>query len=77
MFGWFYHSTLGISLKKLYQSCCEKFLVSSDMALRSQLTEFIDHKLIKLKRSVDGTENILIPIENNLLEQFLDQQKCT
>ncbi|CAO1429602.1 unnamed protein product [Diamesa serratosioi] len=65
----------GISFKELYSTCREAFLVSSDIALRAQLTEFLDHKLAKMKRSVDGSENIKIPIKNFLLEQFLSEEK--
>lgn len=63
----------GMSFKELYSSCRESFLVSSDVALRAQLTEFLDHKLAKLKRTIDGAENITIPIKNVLLEQFLSE----
>ena len=34
----------------LYTRCREKFLVNSDTNLRAQLTEFKDHKLIKVKK---------------------------
>jgi origin recognition complex subunit 2 len=64
----------GMSFKELYTACREAFLVSSDVALRAQLTEFLDHKLAKMKRTIDGTENIIIPIKNFLLEQFLAEQ---
>jgi len=64
----------GISFKELYSLCREAFLVSSDVALRAQLTEFLDHKLAKMKRTIEGTENITIPIKNSLLEQFLNEQ---
>lgn len=61
--------------KDLYWSCREAFLVSSDLALRAQLTEFLDHKLVKSKRSVDGSEQLTIPIDSQLLQQFLDEQE--
>ncbi|XP_063824530.1 origin recognition complex subunit 2 [Ostrinia nubilalis] len=64
----------GLPFKDLYSKCREQFLVSSDLALRAQLTEFLDHKLVKMKRSCDGSENLVIPIENTLLQQFLEQQ---
>lgn len=64
----------GMTFKELYGSCREAFLVSSDVALRAQLTEFLDHKLAKLKRIADGSEHITIPIKNVLLEQFLSEQ---
>ncbi|XP_022214784.1 origin recognition complex subunit 2 [Drosophila obscura] len=65
----------GMPFKDLYSSCRESFLVSSDLALRAQLTEFLDHKLVKSKRSVDGSEQLNIPIDGALLQQFLDEQE--
>ncbi|KAF5285429.1 hypothetical protein FQA39_LY16683 [Lamprigera yunnana] len=64
----------GLPFKDLYWSCREAFLVSSDLALRSQLTEFVDHKMLKIKRSIDGAELILIPMTINILQQFYDEQ---
>lgn len=48
--------------KDLHSGYCEAFSVSSDLGLRVQLTEFLDHKLVKIKRAVDDIEylNILI-----------------
>lgn len=60
--------------KDLYSACREAFLVSSDLALRAQLTEFVDHKMVRFKRSLDGAEHLIIPIPNNLLQQFLNDQ---
>lgn len=65
---------LGFPFKKLYWNCRESFLVSSDMALRAQLTEFVDHKMVRLRRSAEGTEFVVIPIANTLLKQFLNEQ---
>lgn len=64
----------GLLFKDLYAACREAFLVSSDLALRAQLTEFVDHKMVRLKRSADGAENLVISIANNLLQQFLSEQ---
>ncbi|XP_061711160.1 origin recognition complex subunit 2 [Cydia pomonella] len=63
----------GLPFKELYSKSREQFLVSSDIALRAQLTEFLDHKLVKMKRTYDGSENLVIPIDNSLLQQFLEQ----
>uniref|UniRef100_A0A182N417 Origin recognition complex subunit 2 n=1 Tax=Anopheles dirus TaxID=7168 RepID=A0A182N417_9DIPT len=63
----------GMLLKDLYWACREAFLVSSDIALRAQLTEFTDHKLLRIKRSADGAENLHIPIEHGLLQRFVDE----
>ncbi|XP_076263535.1 origin recognition complex subunit 2 [Rhynchophorus ferrugineus] len=64
----------GMAFKDLYMACRESFIVSSDLALRAQLTEFIDHKMVKTKRSVeDGTEYLIIPLANNLLQKFMEE----
>ncbi|XP_070502762.1 origin recognition complex subunit 2 [Chironomus tepperi] len=64
----------GMIFKDLYSACREAFLVSSDIALRAQLTEFLDHKLARMKRGVDGAEYITIPIKNQLLQKFMNEQ---
>lgn len=63
----------GLAFKDLYMACREAFIVSSDLALRAQLTEFVDHKMVKQKRSVEGTEYLTIPLANTLLQKFLDE----
>uniref|UniRef100_A0A8C4NFP5 Origin recognition complex subunit 2 n=1 Tax=Eptatretus burgeri TaxID=7764 RepID=A0A8C4NFP5_EPTBU len=40
----------GLSFQSCYQQCREAFLVSSDIALRAQLTEFLDHRLVRTKK---------------------------
>lgn len=64
---------LGLPIKDLYSKSREQFLVSSELALRTQLTEFLDHKLVKIKRTLDGSENLVIPIEGSILQQFLEE----
>lgn len=64
-----------MAFKDLYRISREGFLVSTDLALRAQLTEFIDHKLVRAKRNKDGTECLIIPLNNNLLKQFLEQHE--
>ncbi|KAF2896664.1 hypothetical protein ILUMI_09513 [Ignelater luminosus] len=63
----------GFLFKDLYWACREAFLASSDLALRSQLTEFVDHKMLKFRRSMDGSEYLIIPTAANILQQFLDE----
>ena len=65
----------GMSFKELYASSRDSFLVSSDIALRAQLIEFTDHKLVRLKRAADGMEYLTVPIQNHLLQQFMDENK--
>lgn len=50
-------------------------LVNSDLTLRAQLTEFKDHKLLRMRRTADGTEVLHIPLENHLLEEFVQKHE--
>ena len=65
----------GMAFKDLYRAAREGFLVSSDLALRAQLTEFLDHKLVKVKRNIDSVEHLIIPLSNVLLKQFLEEHE--
>lgn len=65
------HVPKGISLVAWYQQCQEQFLVSNEIAFRTQLTEFLDHELV---RSVDdlgqnGTE-FYIPFDSSQIQQL-------
>jgi hypothetical protein len=64
-----------ITFTKLYHECREKFYVSNELTLRAQLTEFIDHKIIKLKTEVDGYETIYLLIDENNLKLYLEDLK--
>ncbi|PSN40223.1 hypothetical protein C0J52_12056 [Blattella germanica] len=52
----------GMPFKDLYWSSRESLLVSSDVALRAQLTEFLDHRLVRQKRSADGFSLYLLEL---------------
>jgi len=58
-----------------YHQCREAFLVNSDLTLRTQLTEFVDHDMIRMKKGHDGVDYLLIPIEKDTLEVFVQQQE--
>lgn len=70
----FSYFLIGMTFKELYQKCRENFLVSSDSTLRTQLIEFVDHNMAKIKRSHDGTELVSIPINTQILSIFAQQQ---
>ncbi|XP_036400591.1 origin recognition complex subunit 2 isoform X1 [Megalops cyprinoides] len=66
----------GLSFQDFYQRCREAFLVNSDITLRTQLTEFRDHKLIRTKKGADGVEYLLIPIDTGTLTDFLEKEEA-
>ena len=47
--------------------------MSNDVALRSQLTEFRDHRIIQTVRSANGTEYLQIPLDTTALTTILEQ----
>ncbi|XP_051786600.1 origin recognition complex subunit 2 [Erpetoichthys calabaricus] len=67
-------SYTGLSFQDFYQRCREAFLVNSDLTLRTQLTEFRDHKLIRTKKGVDGVEYLIIPVDAATLTDFLEKE---
>ena len=54
----------GLAFMELYRKCRAEFLVASDLALRAQLTEFRDHKLVRSKK-VDIVSNQLDTLETS------------
>lgn len=60
----------GLSFAHFYRQCREEFLVNSELTLRAQLTEFKDHKLIRLQKRGDGTEIIELLIDIQLAHKF-------
>jgi len=62
----------GFSFMELYRLCRAEFLVASDLALRAQLTEFRDHKLVKSKKGSDGGEYLTIPLDKPTMSAFLE-----
>ncbi|XP_003741750.1 origin recognition complex subunit 2 [Galendromus occidentalis] len=64
----------GMPFQTCYHQCREAFLVNSDLTLRAQLTEFVDHDMIRLKKGHDGVDYLVIPIEKETLEMFVQQQ---
>ena len=66
----------GIAYEHLFRLARERFLVSSDATLRTHLTEFKDHDLIKSRRGEGGLELLYIPLPPNelrLLVEHLEQ----
>ena len=66
---------LGMKFTELYEQCKRSFYVNNEQNLRLQLTEFIDHRLIKLGKSIsDGQEIVrLLITEQDIVEQLLDK----
>ncbi|KAM6948849.1 origin recognition complex subunit 2 [Aplochiton taeniatus] len=69
-------SYTGLSFQDFYQRCREAFLVNSDLTLRTQLTEFRDHKLIRTRKGADGVEYLVVPVETSTLTDFLEKEKA-
>ncbi|KAJ3594619.1 hypothetical protein NHX12_003926 [Muraenolepis orangiensis] len=68
-------SYTGLSFQDFYQRCREAFLVNSDLTLRTQLTEFRDHKLIRTRKGADGVEYLIIPVDTSTLLDFLEKEE--
>ena len=65
----------GLTFPAYYVKCLDAFLVSNDVALRSQLTEFRDHRIIETTRAPDGTDYLHIPLDAAALSTILEQME--
>jgi origin recognition complex subunit 2 len=63
--GWKFHA--------FYTACREQFFATSEVTLRSHLTEFTDHELTRYKRSNDGEDLVVIPFAADILGQLLKE----
>ncbi|EGC38636.1 hypothetical protein DICPUDRAFT_28265 [Dictyostelium purpureum] len=61
-----------IEFKELFEICKEGFLVSSELGLKNQLREFLDHKII-VKKIIGDTEYLLVPLEFSTMQIILDK----
>jgi origin recognition complex subunit 2 len=60
----------GMSFKQYYTRCRENFLVSTEVAMKTQLVEFSDHGLIT-KQKKDAQHFLRIPIPKRLLQDIV------
>ncbi|XP_019720351.1 origin recognition complex subunit 2 [Hippocampus comes] len=67
-------SYAGLSFQDFYQRCRESFLVNSDLTLRTQLTEFRDHKLIRTRKGADGVEYLMVAVNASTLLDYLENE---
>ena len=65
----------GIAFSELYIMCREEFWVNSETTLRAQISEFKDHKLLKIKKGSDGGELITVCIDKSVAQKFIDNHK--
>lgn len=63
------------TFKDCYRQCREEFLVNSEMTLKAQLSEFKDHKLIKMKKSSDGADMIKLCFDLELSKRFYEKHE--
>ncbi|KAH7588022.1 Origin recognition complex subunit 2 [Nakaseomyces glabratus] len=53
--------SMGVEFKQLVHLCAADFIASNEMALRSMLTEFIEHKMASVSKNTVGTEFVWVP----------------
>ncbi|KAI6652777.1 Origin recognition complex subunit 2 [Oopsacas minuta] len=67
------YSAAGVPFYDLYAMCRANFLVNSEQTLRSQLTEFKDHKLVKGKRGGDGVEYLRVTVDQSTIKLYFEE----
>ncbi|KAJ9534815.1 hypothetical protein QJQ45_017297 [Haematococcus lacustris] len=60
----------GLDFKLLFRMCRERFLLTSETALKSHITEFRDHELLATRRATDGGGEVMyVPMDSAGLQQ--------
>ncbi|CAJ0963520.1 unnamed protein product, partial [Mesorhabditis belari] len=76
-FALYFLSNKAISFWDLFEDARDRFYVSTDVALRQQIVEFEDHRIVRVRRSEDGTEKLSSAVERDLIEKFLQEKGYT
>lgn len=69
-------SAPGVSFPLLLRMVRERFILNTEHALKSVLTEFRDHELIKLRVGQDGGDVMYIPMEPDVLQKALQEMEA-
>ncbi|CAD6195809.1 unnamed protein product [Caenorhabditis auriculariae] len=70
-FEMFLQTQKPVNFWELFSAAKDEFCVSTDTALRTQLVEFKDHRIIKWSRSEDGNDQLSGIVDRDLISQFL------
>lgn len=62
-----------LSFSTLYRMCREEYMANSDTALKTLLTEFEDHDIVKMTKSSDGSSIIRLRISLEVAKAFLER----
>uniref|UniRef100_A0A0N4WVG2 Origin recognition complex subunit 2 n=1 Tax=Haemonchus placei TaxID=6290 RepID=A0A0N4WVG2_HAEPC len=73
-YAMFFHTKEPVAFWDLFSAAKDEFLVSSDTALRQQLVELSDHRILKWKRGEEGNEQLVGCLDRNLVEKFLEEK---
>ena len=65
--------TPGIEFSELFKTCTEQFVVSSEMGLRTILSEFIDHKMAVNTKNKMGKEIINVKYSYGDMEKMITE----
>eukprot|EP00879_Flechtneria_rotunda_P029359 GHRR01031752.1.p1 GENE.GHRR01031752.1~~GHRR01031752.1.p1 ORF type:complete len:114 (-),score=40.92 GHRR01031752.1:244-585(-) len=70
-------SAPGVGFPLLLRMVRERFIMNTEHALKSVLTEFRDHELIKLRVGPDGGEVMYIPMDPDVLQMAMQEMNDT
>ena len=63
----------GMGFHAFYTECRAQFLATSEVTLRSHLTEFVDHELTRARKGADGEDVVHAPFASDVLAQLLKE----
>uniref|UniRef100_A0A915PTD6 Origin recognition complex subunit 2 n=1 Tax=Setaria digitata TaxID=48799 RepID=A0A915PTD6_9BILA len=72
--NYYYRRRKPLEFFELFRLARDEFLVSTDAALRQQLNEYDDHRLIIRRRHNDGNEYISISVDEKTMVEFMREK---
>ncbi|KAG0673963.1 Origin recognition complex subunit 2 [Kluyveromyces marxianus] len=66
-------TTTGTEFAKLFEACTEQFVVSSEMSLRTMLSEFVDHKMAFITKNKMGKEIVDVKYSYGDMEKLVKE----
>ncbi|CAI5443544.1 unnamed protein product [Caenorhabditis angaria] len=71
-FRTYYPAKKAVNFWDLFNSARDDFIVSTDAALRTQIVEFKDHRVIRWSRGDDGSDQLSAMVDQTLITKFLE-----
>lgn len=67
-------SKLSVELRKVYDKCVEKFIVSNEVNFKTMLGEYVEHKMCVLTKNAAGHEVVYVPFTTDEMTKIQQEE---